>query len=246
MVFICISDLFMVLRVYAMWNRSKTIISILLLAYSVQVILQVVVVAVFSNPYTDATVTVAINQVLNYSVCTEVDTVIGPYFKYVVIYPTLFDLLLLVLALIPTVKESTSMYKATKRWQPNRYMSLIVKEGVLYVLLSLLNNITNAVADADGDPSPPVWSLVSGLFWIVTTFPVMPRFVLSIRELYTKDTLRCCDGIDSGFGISSRAKNIAGHDTSVSGIVFAGSRSGSDEESDEEMQLESIEGLSTE
>jgi len=169
---------------------------------------------------------VAISQVLNYSVCTEVDTVMGPYMKYVVIYPTLFDLLLLVLALIPTVKETTVMYKATKRWQPNRYMSLIVKEGVFYVLLNLLNNIPNAILDTDRDTFPPVWYLISFLFYVATMFPVMPRFVLSIWELYANDTLRYCGGLDSGFGIPSHVRNIVGQDTSVSGIVFTGGRSG--------------------
>jgi len=228
----------MVLRVYAMWNRSKTIISILLLGYSVQVILQIVIPAVFTNPHTDATV--GVSQVLNYSVCTEVDNVLGPYLKYVVIYPTLFDLLLLVLALIPTVKETTVMYKATKRWQPNRYMSLIVKEGVFYVLLNLLNSIPNAIADTNGRIFTPAWYLISFLFYVATMFPVIPRFVLSIRELYANDTLRYCGGLDSGFGISSHVRNIVGQDTSVSGIVFARGRIGPGEGSDEEMQLEPI------
>jgi len=221
----------MVLRVYAMWNRSKIILGILLLGYSVQAILQVVITAVFINPYTDATV--SSTQVLDYSVCTVANTVIGPYFKYLVIYPTLFDLLLLVLALIPTTKESTTMYKATKRWQPNRYMSLIVKEGVFYVLLNLLNNIPHAIVDADGDLLDPDWYLISSILWIAITFPIMPRFILSIRELYAKDTLRFCDGIDTGFGISSRVRNIAGQDTFVSAIVFVGGRSGLDEGDEE-------------
>jgi len=228
----------MVLRVYTIWNRSKTILSILLLCYTVQVILQVVIGAVFENPYIDATVTVT--QVLDSSACIDMYTVMGPYFKYVVIYPTLFDLLLLVLALIPTMKESIAMYKATKRWQPNRYMSLIAKEGVFYVLLNLLSNIPNAIAYADDNSLPPVWYTISFFFWIVSTFPVIPRFVLSIRELYTNDAVRCCEGLDSGFGISSGSRKIAGHDTTVSAIVFVGGRSGPGEEGDEENQLEPV------
>jgi len=166
----------------------------------------------------------------------------GPYVKYMVIYPTLFDLLLLALVLIPTVKGSITTYKATRRWQPNRYMSLIVREGAFYVLLNLLNNIPVAIVEAAGNPLTPVWYPVSFLFWIVTTFPIIPRFVLSIRELYyTNDTLHCCDGIDSGFGISSYVRNIAGRDTSVSAIAFAGGTRGPGEgPGDEEIQLEHI------
>jgi len=240
-VFICASDLFLVLRVYAMWNRSKIILSILLLGYTVQVILQVVLCAVFHNPYIDATV--AISKVLDYSVCTEVYAAIGSYFKYMVIYPMLFDFLLLILALIPTVKESTAMYKATKRWQLNQYMSLIVKEGVLYVLLNLLNNIANAMAYADEVSLLPVWYLISTFFYATITFPLIPRFVLSVREMYAKDTIRCYEGLDTGFGIPSRFGNVSRHDTGVSWIATAdeyGSRPG--EEGDEEIQLELVEG----
>jgi len=230
----------MVLRVYAMWNRSKIILGILLLGYSVQAILQVVITAVFINPYTDATV--SSTQVLDYSVCTVANTVIGPYFKYLVIYPTLFDLLLLVLALIPTTKESTTMYKATKRWQPNRFLLHLRGQCVPTQTNSshfsrkyrnLLNNIPHAIVDADGDLLDPDWYLISSILWIAITFPIMPRFILSIRELYAKDTLRFCDGIDTGFGISSRVRNIAGQDTFVSAIVFVGGRSGLDEGDEE-------------
>ena len=84
---------------------------------------------------------VGTSQVLDYSFCTEVYPVIGPYLKYVVIWPILFDVLLLILALIPLVKESNAMYKATGRWEPNRYMSLIVKEGVAYLFLYVVHSV---------------------------------------------------------------------------------------------------------
>ena len=44
----------------------------------------------------------------------------------------LLNMLLLILALIQTVKESVGMYKATKRWQPNRYIKLLAKHGIIY------------------------------------------------------------------------------------------------------------------
>ena len=39
---------------------------------------------------------------------------------------------LFILALTQTLKESVTMYKATKQWQPNRYMMLLVKDGIIY------------------------------------------------------------------------------------------------------------------
>lgn len=40
--------------------------------------------------------------------------------------------LLLVLAIIPTLMELRAMYMVTRRWQLNRYMKLLVREGIIY------------------------------------------------------------------------------------------------------------------
>lgn len=42
---------------------------------------------------------------------------------------------LLILAVIPPFKHAIEMYHATKSWQINRYMTLFVKDGVLYFIL---------------------------------------------------------------------------------------------------------------
>jgi hypothetical protein len=43
--------------------------------------------------------------------------------------------ILLILAVTSNLKESVMMYKATKKWQPNHYMQLFVKDGVLYFVV---------------------------------------------------------------------------------------------------------------
>lgn len=43
--------------------------------------------------------------------------------------------MLLILAIVQTLKQSLTMYKATERWQPNRYMERLVKDGILYFLV---------------------------------------------------------------------------------------------------------------
>ena len=45
------------------------------------------------------------------------------------------SVVLLVLAVIPTIKESVEMFKATKQWQPNKYMQQLVTDGILYFLV---------------------------------------------------------------------------------------------------------------
>ena len=43
--------------------------------------------------------------------------------------------MLLILAVISTLKGSVVMYKETKKWQPNHYMQLFVKDGILYFVV---------------------------------------------------------------------------------------------------------------
>ena len=47
----------------------------------------------------------------------------------------------------------------------------------------------------------------------------MPRFIISIRELYHRDLRKRWQGIDTGFGVFSQP-NSSG-DTTISGIGFA-------------------------
>ena len=44
-------------------------------------------------------------------------------------------LALLILAVTQTLKQTFSMYKATKSWQPNQYMRLLVRDGIAYFLV---------------------------------------------------------------------------------------------------------------
>lgn len=46
---------------------------------------------------------------------------------------------LLILPLIRTFKESFNMYKVTKKWQPNRYMNILVRDGIVYFFMYVLH-----------------------------------------------------------------------------------------------------------
>ena len=48
---------------------------------------------------------------------------------------TVLGIMILILAVISALKESVAMYKATKQWQPNCYMQLFAKDGILYFLV---------------------------------------------------------------------------------------------------------------
>ena len=45
------------------------------------------------------------------------------------------SVVLFTLALTQTLKESVAMYQATKQWQPNRYMRLLAKHGIIYFFM---------------------------------------------------------------------------------------------------------------
>jgi len=238
LVFMGAADLVMILRVYAMWRQSKTILSILLFCFVVKAVVELVGIAVFDNPRTDARV--IISQVLDYTTCTEVLSMLSPYLKFTLISTFLFDVLLLILALIPAVKDSMAMYRETKLWQPNRYMSLIVREGVFYIFLNFFNTIAVIVSQVHTGTYPPIWVVVFGIFGVVSLYPAIPRFVLSIRELYEKESRGHSEGIDSGFGVSLHTWSYSGRET-IASIAFASGLSLSGE-GDEEMQLEQVKG----
>ena len=71
--------------------------------------------------------------------------------------------------------------------------------------------------------------------------PVMPRFILNIREMHGRNMRNRFQGIDNAFGRSSHP--IASRNAEVSGVVFAeGVRDWAvlETQSDEEIQLDVI------
>ena len=57
------------------------------------------------------------------------------------------------------------------------------------------------------------------LVCLTTICPIMPRFIISVRELYDRDLNAGRQGIDTGFGMLSQP--IAGGNVVVSAIAFA-------------------------
>jgi hypothetical protein len=146
----------MILRVYAMWNRSRTILCVLLFIYIVQTISFVTYAGISFNPntYLSGTswarliVTVhlkqialyflppfylgMISQVQNASFCVFFLNTPPNLTAYFMIPRFVLSVVLLILALMQTLKESVVVYKATKQWQPNQYIRLFAKDGIVY------------------------------------------------------------------------------------------------------------------
>ncbi|KAF8119661.1 hypothetical protein EV363DRAFT_1440672 [Boletus edulis] len=211
-VFLSTADLLMILRVYAMWNRSRTILYILLLIFMIQTIITVVV----DGNYEDSNITVTIIHVLDFSFCNAFysnASVLSPV--YYITPRLVLGALLAILAVFQTLKQSFEIYKATKLWQPNRYMKKLVKDGILYFIVNVLYQTVN-ILNFTGFPLINTLVFLE-VFVAVVFYTVIPRFVISIRELYDRDIHRGFH-IDTGFGVQSRSN--PGADATVSAIVF--------------------------
>lgn len=140
----------MILRVYAMYNKSKPILGLLLVFYVSEVVLFSISEAYYNNPNTYLTGThqqllsrnrthfyysaVTNPQVLNMSFCNPTYTIASQLGAYKYIPRLTLSALLLALAVGRYCYEAVQTYRVTKRWQVNRYINLLVREGVLYFL----------------------------------------------------------------------------------------------------------------
>ena len=78
---------------------------------------------------------VTIVQVVNFTFCNDSPPVTLLGYLGDAVPRFILSITLLILAVIQTLKHSVEMYRATKQWQPNRYMQLLVRDGILYFLL---------------------------------------------------------------------------------------------------------------
>ena len=141
----------MILRVYAMWGRSRTILRVLLFIFIVQTISGVIFVAIYINPNTymsgkswglvasmhlippfSPVTVVQIQDFSNASLCNILLSIPLNLTIYFTSPRFTLSVVLFTLALTQTLKESVAMYQATKQWQPSRYMRLLAEHGIIY------------------------------------------------------------------------------------------------------------------
>jgi len=85
------------------------------------------------------------------------------------------------------------------------------------------------------------WRLFLALLNYTTICPIMPRFIISVRELYDRDLRARWQGIDTGFGVWSQP--IASQNVALSTISFVdvATGQGQGQEGDAEaIQLEEL------
>ncbi|KAN0080106.1 hypothetical protein V8E55_009672 [Tylopilus felleus] len=204
-IFFAAADLMMILRVYAMWNQSKWILCILLLIYVPQAIVSFVFTGIFDSSKTYSSVTTA--QIGNFNTCAFIINDITLLLTVHLVDGSLrfvLSVALFMLAVIPTIKQSIDMFKVTKQWQPNKYMRQLVTDGILYFLLYVAFNITVILANVSISYNQAAWGTIMPMVCYMVIISMMPRFIISMRELYDRDCCSRWKGIDSGFGVLSQ------------------------------------------
>jgi len=202
-VFFAAVDLIMVLRVYAMYGRSRTILAILLATYIPSVVVSCV--TTIYKPQIDVSV------LFDATICTasyNVPTSIGVYF---LIPKVVLSVVLCGFAVIRLVRESLQMHRAIKKWQSNQYLELLVRESVLYFVANLFAHVVPMVIGAG--VLQELSSLLLYTLGVIAPVVLPPRLIINLRELHTHVV---GDHIDTGFGAISR------HPISINeNIVFA-------------------------
>jgi len=217
MVFLAAADLVMILRVYALWGHNKVVLAILMFIWVAQVVISGLWEILYFGP--GRTLSATVSQVLDYKFCTYASTAVGaPADRWRTLPRFCLGAALLVLAVIPTLRYSLEMYKVTKTWQSNRPIKLLVREGAVYFVVNLLYNIVNSITTTNFD-----FLIFFDAFSYAVSCAIMPRFIISIRELYDQDNQNRQLGLDTGFGLNS--KSVAFQAASISadtGVDSAG------------------------
>jgi len=211
-IFLAATNWVMILRVYAMWHQSKRIFYILLSIYVPQVIVSFVYDGIY-NSY----LSVMVVQVIDFSFCSISfnNAQLGfTGFTASSFVTFVFSVMLFSLAITSTLKEVVVMYEATRQWQPNQYMKLLMKDGILYFLV----NITQALLQSNPTAVYSASQFDLFLLCYTTLCPMVPRFIISVRELYDRDLRGRWQGIDTGFGVLSQP--VFSENAAVSAIVF--------------------------
>ncbi|KAI9567628.1 hypothetical protein HD554DRAFT_924570 [Boletus coccyginus] len=185
------ADLVMIFRVYALYGQSKKILAFLLFIYSGEVVASFISGVVYTIP---GNASMTIPPAPYPSVC-ELQYASWNWGRYSVIPQVVLQGVMCLLAIYQCLGQSLQLYKATKRWQLNQYFKLLVNQGLLYFLINFLQaTITNGLFSINFGQTV---SLILSSTLLALIYALNPRFILSIRELYSRTV------VDTGFGMLS-------------------------------------------
>ncbi|KAF8452762.1 hypothetical protein L210DRAFT_3626779 [Boletus edulis BED1] len=214
------ADMAMILRVYAMYDRSRALLGVLLVMYIIQVVVFLTTASIYIEPKYSK---VSVVQLLDITICsitlsTRIFNIVNATIQ------CSLSTVLCILVVVKLAKDTLQMYQATRAWQINRYISLLTRDGLVYFVATLFISLVNGIFNSQGSVSVGLGSLLPITFADVLLYTLTPRFVMNIRELYVLDIQGRWDidsDIDSGFGLSSRAGRGVGVSTTIGMMAFA-------------------------
>jgi len=200
----------MTLRTWAMYNRSRVILVVLLTLYYMEIASALILCVINSDPKYLPAVTLQISQ---FSVCELGHSPLTQWWaRAVTILRMIHGAVLCMLSSVQFLRMSLQMHRATSQWQLNQCMNLLVREGVLYFIAFFLLNSINLLTGL-GFLSPEGWPKILYLpAKLVPAFTLTPRFIISMRELYACSAQRGYNGskidTETGFGFSGGPGNV--------------------------------------
>ena len=118
----------------SMYPRSSSLLQLQATTITLIPICRVCVAQFIEECMLTTTLAVSTAQVLNVTVCNVTYTSTSRFGSYAFIPRFILAALTFILSLAQFVIQSRQTYRVTKQWQPNQYISLLVREGVLYFL----------------------------------------------------------------------------------------------------------------
>jgi len=233
-VYISLADLVMILRLWAMYNRSKIILGILLTSYLGEVVLSAIASIVYSKP---KGVVANVNQILNLSFCSLREQS-ESWYKANDFSRLVHAAVMCILVMIQFMIRSVEMYRVTKQWRLGPLVNLLVRQGMAYFFALLMWNLLYILVDFAKFPNMGPQSVPLLLVQYVPVSTLTPRLILSIRRMHER-SIYCGrgHGIDTGFGLTA----LPSHGLSRSSIVFVDGVERDSEESrddSEDIQME--------
>ncbi|KAF9231085.1 hypothetical protein BU15DRAFT_82843 [Melanogaster broomeanus] len=186
----------MLLRVYAMYNRSRIMLSILILVYIPATAIHLVLTGIVNNPNTHLSVTAM--ELINTKSCAFAYSDGTYLLTYINVSRTVISVVLCVLAVSQFLRHSWERRRALGRWQTNRYMKLLVQESILYFVVDVLYNVVALILGTS--TLLTVGEQIFGGSSTVAPYILAPRLIISVREVHSKII---GEDMDGGFGLQS-------------------------------------------
>lgn len=173
-----LSAVMMILRIYALYGQSREILAVLLFIYAGELVVSLIAGIIYSRPGAVGGVLSTFMRVcelgLNIPLLWSLTVLIPPapdptvcviqyhswnWGRYSAVPVVVLQGLMCLLAIYQSLRQSLQLYRATGRWQFNKYFKLLLHQGVLYFLMYVfIFAFTINTDGADANPNEQKFS----------------------------------------------------------------------------------------